>query len=443
MKAILRNYSEAYRGLPREVWMLSAVFLVSRSGQVVQTFFTLYLIEVLGYGLGTAGQVLAVYGFGYFLGTFVGGWLCDRIGPLRIQFLSLALSGLGCLVLEHLRALPAIMAMTFFIAVAAEAFSPANLSALAIFSPPQLQARAVALNRMALSLGLATGAAVGGWLAMRDYALLFRVEGAACLAAAALLGLLFRSHAAARARPASEPAPSGGDVHPLRDGAFLAFLGLIFLTMLIILQAWSTYPIYLTQVYGMAKSHYGLLMTLNGLLMLLFEMVIAHSTARFQPLTIMGVGSLLLGLGFAILPLGSTWTVAVASVFIWTTGDMLGTPAAGGWVARRAGTVHRGKYMGLYTMTWGLGWIVAPPAGAFLYQMAGPDSLWLALGLLGGLLWAGFELLRRWDRRSGTERPRPDSETESLCAVRSLPVEEFPCDVARTAAPVLEDVEAR
>lgn len=372
---------------------------------MVQTFLTLYLTEELGYGLGAAGQVLAVYGTGYLVGTSMGGWLCDRIGPLRIQCLSLALSGLGFLGLEHLRTLPAIMVTTFFIAVAEEAFSPANLSALAAFSPPQLQARAVALNRMALSLGMATGVAVGGWLAMRDYTLLFRVEGATSLAAAALLGLLFWRRAA-KVPSASGPVPSGGsggsgvEVNPLRDGSFLAFLGLIFLTMLILVQAWSTYPIYLTQVYGMTKSHYGLLMGLNGLLMLLFEMVITHSTARFHPLTVMGAGALLLGLGFAILPLGSTWTVAVASVFIWTTGDMLGTPTAGGWVARRAGNLHRGKYMGLYTMTWGLGWIVAPAAGAFLYRTPGPESLWLTAGVLGGLLWAGFELLRGRESRT-------------------------------------------
>ncbi len=97
-------------------------------------------------------------------------------------------------------------------------------------------------------------------------------------------------------------------------------------------------------------------------------------------------------------------------------------------MASRAGT-HQGKYMGLYSMTWGLGWTVAPLAGAFLYQVAGPDSLWLVLGLLGGLAWAGFELLRRWDRRSGTER--------------SIPIEELPRDVARASAPILEDVEAR
>lgn len=400
MKAILRMYSEAYRGLPREVWMLSTVFLVSRCGAMVLTFLSLYLTKVLGYRLGDAGQVLAVYGFGHLVGAYVGGWICDRLGSIRTQFLSLVISGLGFLVLMNLRTLPAIMVTTFFVAVADTAFSPAHFSALAAFSPSWLRARAVALNRMALSVGLAVGASLGGWLAMRDYALIFWGEGIAALAAATLLVILFRNHAAMAPPASSEPAPSGVDVHPLRDGAFLAFLGLTFLTMLIILQAWSTYPVYLSQVYGLAESHYGLLMTLNGLLTLVFEMVITHHyTARFRPLTMIGAGAFLLGIGFAILPLGSTMPFAVASIVIWTTGDMLGSPTAGGWVANRAGTLHRGKYMGLFTMTSGLGWIAAPAAGSFLYQASGPESLWLALGILGGLVWGGFELLHCRQRR--------------------------------------------
>ena len=281
MKAILRIYSEAYRGFPREVWMLCAVHFVNRTGSMVLAFLTLYLTKALGYSLGAASQVLAVYGCGYLAGGLVGGWLCDRLGALRILFLSLALSGLGFFVLERLRSLPAIMVTTFLVAVAAESFNPANLSALAAFSTPGRLNRVVALNRTAVNLAVALAPAIGGWLVMRDYALIFWVEGTAGLAAAALLAFLFRSHAA-KAQPASEPAPSGFDVHPLRDGAFLAFLGLNFLSMLISMQVLGTYPVYLTQVYGMAESHFGLLMTLNGLLILLFEMVITHCTETFS-----------------------------------------------------------------------------------------------------------------------------------------------------------------
>lgn len=402
-------YSESYQGFPREVWMLCAVLFVNRTGSMVLTFFTLYLTQALGYSLGIAGQVLAIYGFGYLAGALMGGWLCDRLGVLRILFLSLASSGLGYFVLERLRSLPAIMVATFLVAVAAESFNPANLSALAAFSPPSLLNRVVALNRVAINLAVAMAPAIGGWLVMRDYALIFWVEGTACLAAAVLFAVLFRSHAA-KTQPLREPAPSGLDVHPLRDGSFLAFLGLILLTMLISIQAWSTFPVYLNRVYGMAESRFGLLMTLNGLLILLFEMVITHSTEKLRPLTMAGAGTFLIGLGLAILPLGSSMLLAAVSVVVWTTGEMLGTPAEGGWVASRAGT-HRGKYMGLYTMTWGLGWVLAPLAGAYVYQTLGPDRLWLAAGMLGGLVWIGFELLHRRERRTRTSSQRPEPKT--------------------------------
>src|SRR6185295_18944524 len=72
MKAILRVYGEAYRGFPREVWMLCAVHFVNRTGSMVLAFLTLYLTKALGYSLGAASQVLAVYGCGYLAGGLVG-----------------------------------------------------------------------------------------------------------------------------------------------------------------------------------------------------------------------------------------------------------------------------------------------------------------------------------------------------------------------------------
>lgn len=394
MKKIFRIYADAYRGLPREIWMLSAVLFVNRSGTMVLTFLTLYITQELGYGLSIGGQVLAVYGLGHLIGCFLGGWLCDRLGSLRIQFLSLALSGLGYLALERLTSVSAIMALTFFVAVTAESFRPANLAALAAFSPERLKTRAVALNRMALNLGFAVGPAVGGFLAMRDYSLLFWVDGATCLVAAVLLRSLFRHRRAETGDAAGSAAPAL-EIHPLRDGAFFAFLGLIFLFTLFFFQGWSTYPVYLKEVYGLVESRFGLLMTLNALMVFAFEMVLTLRVERYPQLSVLGIGMFLGAFGLAVLPLGGTMAFAAGSMAILTIGEMLAAPAAGGWVANRAGATHRGKYMGLYTMTWGLGFVAGPPAGAWIYQHAGPDRLWLAVGVLGTLAWIGCELLRR------------------------------------------------
>ena len=394
MKTLLNLYGDAYRGLPREVWFLSAVLFVNRSGSMVLTFMTLYLTQELGWAMTLAGQVLSVYGLGHLLGALIGGWFCDRIGALRIQFLSLALSGLGMLALEHLRSVTGVMLSTLFVAITAESFRPANGAALAAYSPPHLRTRAVALNRMALNLGFAAGPAIGGWLAMRDYAWLFRVDGLTCILAAFLLLALFRGRQHRFAEDEAVLATTR-ELHPLQDRVFLAFLPLVILLTLCFFQGWSTYPVYLNEVYGIEESRFGLLMMLNALLILTFEMILTQRAEKLRPFSVIGVGTFLFGLGMAVLPLGATWMLAVLSVVIWTVGEMLAVPAAGGWVANRASPAHRGKYMGLYTMAWGVGFIIAPSVGAWVYQQFGPNVLWIGTGAVAGMTWLGFEWLQR------------------------------------------------
>jgi len=42
LKALIRVYREAYRGLPRAAWMLAAAALVNSSGTMVIFFLRLY-----------------------------------------------------------------------------------------------------------------------------------------------------------------------------------------------------------------------------------------------------------------------------------------------------------------------------------------------------------------------------------------------------------------
>ena len=56
---IIRLYRAAFRGLPREVWLLAFVALVNRSGSMVLPFFSLYLTRERGMGVVQAGTVLS------------------------------------------------------------------------------------------------------------------------------------------------------------------------------------------------------------------------------------------------------------------------------------------------------------------------------------------------------------------------------------------------
>jgi predicted MFS family arabinose efflux permease len=66
-------YKNAFGGLPKVVWLLSAIMFVNRSGTMVLPFLTLYLTQKLHFSVADAGIVMAFYGTGALFGTFLGG----------------------------------------------------------------------------------------------------------------------------------------------------------------------------------------------------------------------------------------------------------------------------------------------------------------------------------------------------------------------------------
>lgn len=409
MKTILQHYRETFTGLPREVWLLSLVLLVNRTGTMVLPFLSLYVTQDLGLGVEVAGLMLGAWGFGSLAGAFLGGWLCDVVGPLRLQFVALLGCGVGFLVMEHVTNpwwLAACVAVT---GLFADGFRPANSAALAAFTSDELQPRAVALNRLAVNIGFSLAPALGGPLAAWSYSWLFRIDGVTCILSALLLRHLFRhvfgkgpleTEADAARRPSGRE-----DLHPLRDGLFLLFLLAFIPIGMTIFQIFGVYPVHLKSVFGIGEARFGLLMSLNAVLILCFEMALTRLAEDRNALRVTGFGALLIGAGLAVLPHGSGIGITVVSLVIWTTGEMLTVPFSGGWVARRAGRRHRGKYMGLYTATWGIAFMAGPPLGAWVYAQFGPDTLWSSLGGFGLAIWAAFVALSLWEARSESHAP--------------------------------------
>ncbi len=80
---------------------------------------------------------------------------------------------------------------------------------------------------------------------------------------------------------------------------------------------------------------------------------------------------------------------------ILTVGEMIMVPTSTTLTANLAPAEMRGRYMGLYTLTWMVGLGVGPVAGGLLNDRVAPAAIWvggLALALIAAL---GFLLLGR------------------------------------------------
>lgn len=395
---VLRAYREAFSGLPRAVWLQAVGMLINRSGTMVLPFLSLYLTHELGFSTAAAGQVLAVYGLGAVAGSFAGGWLSDRVGPLRVQQASLLCTGAGFVVLGQLSGHAAIMAAVFCLSVVADAFRPATFAAVAHHSAVMVRTRSLALVRLAANLGVSVGPAVGGFLAVRHYELLFWVDAITCWAAALMLTATFSGLARSQARVGG--GATGSRVAPWRDGPYLAFLVLVALLATVFFQIMSTLPLYWREHLGLVEDRIGVLLALNAVIIVLVEMVLVRSIEHRDHLRLAGVGSFLVCLGFSLMPLGGGVLYIAGTIVVWSIGEMLSLPLTNAFASLRGGAAGTGRYVGAYMLAFATAFITAPLVGTFVYQRLGADVLWYSCAGVGVLLAVGFFWLSAVVRRS-------------------------------------------
>ena len=386
IRAIANAYRAAYRGLPRDVWLLALTLLVNRAGSMVLPFLSLYLTQARGLPAAAAGRLLSLYGLGSIAGAWLGGWLSDRIGATRTQQLSLIAGGAAYVWVGTLDSTASIGAGLFALSVVIEAYRPAALADAAERAPAGLHARAFALMRLAVNLGVGIGPAVGGYLALYSYRWLFVVDGLTCWLACIVLALALAPVAGERRGGTLPP----GVAPPWRDLPFIALLSFVVVLASVFFQLWSTLPLYYREHYGFREDTIGLLLALNPLLIVLFEMVLVRQLERRPRMPLIGLGAFLVGAGMGLMPLGGTLGFVALTIVVWTLGEMLALPLVNSVVADRAAPGTRGRYMGLYTMAFSLAFVLAPACGMLAYERLGPSGLWYGTAAFGAVLglWA-------------------------------------------------------
>jgi MFS family permease len=388
-------------GLPRESWILAAASLINRAGTMVLPFLMLYLTRELGFTPPQAGLMLGIYGVTALLCAPLNGFLADRFGVLRVMKLSLVSSGFSLWLIPIAKTKWQVLVAVVVLAITSEAFRPANLAMVSDLAGPQLRKQGFALNRLSVNLGMSIGPALGGFLADVSFRSLFWVDGATSLAAGAVLWMTpFRT-------PVAEPHPHPGHAPVasrlvFHDRRLLYFLFAMLPILIVFFQHTGTMPLYMVQELGMSAAIFGLMFTINTLLIVLLEVRINSATAHWSHRRALALGAFLIGTGFGALALARDIPAVIATVVIWTAGEMIFLPTASAFVSEIAPRGRQGEYMGYYTMSFGLAYAIGPWLGSVVMQRYGSQTLWLgcfAFGLVSALLLMRMALVLVYDAR--------------------------------------------
>jgi MFS family permease len=402
---------QGIRSLPRPVWILCAGSFVNRFGSFVAVFLVLYLRSE-GYSIAESGLVVSFYGIGNVAAAGAGGWIADRLGRRNAIALSMFSSAATLLLLSQAHSLPLIVVLTTLAGLTGEMYRPASSALLTDLTPAGERIPAFALNRLAINAGFAAGPATAGFLAEESFFLVFLGDALTSLAFGVIA--LVALPEGVRVRRGQER--RGEALRTIaRDHAFLFFLVASVLGAFVYFQGQTTFPLHVKES-GLSDSDYGLLISLNGLAIVFLELPLVAISQRFPYRPVLALGTLLVGLGFALNAVANDLPELALTVLIWTLGEIVYAPVASAYVADIAPEHVRGRYQGAWGLTWGLAFVLAPGLGAAVFAW-NQDALWLLCGALGVV--AAALLTPALGRAARARSGRPASEPRAAPAPRS------------------------
>ena len=392
MPNLIRETLRDIRAMPRALWVLTGGQFINRFGCFVYPFLTLHLHEG-GFDGAQIAFVLGAMATGGLVAPFISGYLSDAIGRRHTIVLSLVGGAVTILSLYYGRSVWEMAALALLHGTFAQIFGPASNALLSDIVPDEKRVTAYALFRLALNAGYAAGPAVAGLLYTRAPILIFWGDAITTLIFAVLAYTLLPHGLRTITGRVSSPQlawqswrDATRDLAKNRPALHLLggklFMSMAFIQIFYVL-------VLLAKDRGLSAVDYGIVMGCNGAIIVFAELPLVQWLKRYSPRPVLAVGFGLVGLGCAAFAWVETMPGFLGAMALFTIGEMISLPVSAALGARLAPEQFRGRYFGIYGITWGLA-SLAGSSGVWFYQQWGA-SWWLVGGFFG-VAAAGFML---------------------------------------------------
>ncbi|MGV9561150.1 MDR family MFS transporter [Streptomyces sp. NPDC003480] len=414
LATLRRAARETVSGLPREFWWLWTSTLVNRLGAFVATFMALYLTLDRGYSASYAGLVASLHGLGGVASSLGAGVMADRLGRRPTLLVAQSSTALSVALLGFMRDPVAIAAVAFVVGMASNASRPAVQAMMADIVRPEDRLRAFSLNYWAINLGFAVSSMAAGLIAEFSYLAGFLIEAGMTMICAIVVFVKL---------PESKPAPLAGEAGDdvrlgtvLRDGRFMSVVGLSFLVALVFQQGSVGLPVAMGRA-GFTPADYGLAIAVNGVLIVALQIPVTRLIEHRDPRRLLVVSSLLAGYGFGLTAFAGSVGAFALTVCVWTLAEIVNAPTQTGLVVRLSPVRGRGRYQGMYTLSWSVAALVAPLMSGLVIDRLGAGWLWALCAAVGTGAAVGYgALMRRLPAQETAADKKAGAEPETAGA---------------------------
>jgi MFS family permease len=297
----------------------------------------------------------------------------------------------------------AVYYLAFLTGFVASIGAPAASAMLTDILPAEKRTDGFGILRVAVNLAVTIGPAIGGVLAGVSYLLLFIIDCVVSIAAAGIVYL---------ALPETKPENPEGSIElsvmeslggywdVFKDRLFTNFIVLAFFTAVVYFQVTSTLSVYLNSHYGTSPQAFGYILSLNAVLVVLFQFLVTIQVKKHRPLWMMALGNVLYAVGISMYGFVKAYPLFLLAMVVFTFGEMVIAPVVQTLVANIAPLDMRGRYMAAFQLGYSAASAVGPLAAGVVMDNFNPHWVWYAGGIICCLVAGCYLILHK---RSGRQ----------------------------------------
>jgi MFS family permease len=411
IKVMYKEYPSAFKVLTL------ATFIDMLGSFLLYPFYALYVTQHFGVGMTQVGILFSIFSAGNIIGGMIGGALADKYGRRALIMIGLVVSGVGSIFLGFINNLSLFYGIAGFLGLVGNFGGPARQAMVVDLLPEEKQAEGFGILRVAFNLSATIGPLLGGFLATRSFMSLFIADALSSLITALIVFLVI---------PETKPQTLDGKPEEsviktmigykevIKDGAFMFFLIVSAITVLVYMQMNSTLSVFLRDVHGFSAQSFGYLLSMNAIMVVLFQMWITRKISKYAPMKMMALGTLFYMIGFGMYGFISAVYLFFIAMVVITIGEMIVTPVAQASVASFAPEDKRGRYMAFFGFQWAIPNLFGIIAAGLIMENLGPNWVWYLAGILSLIAIAGYWVLNYTTKTRFTKEMKSIDEEKDL-----------------------------
>jgi MFS family permease len=362
-------------------------------------FMLVYLHQVRGIDIATAGLALSTIALASFIGNPVGGSLSDRFGPRTALTIGLIFSATGAATLGWAAGAPMAFLAAALLGLGNSIAWPAFDALLATVVAPRQRSAAFAVRHSTLNAGIAVGAVIAGLIVDATRPATFQVV---YLIDAVTFLLFIPVLLAIPAVRSTTSAPDEQDQASyravVRDRLFLSVVGLSALVVTIgFAQYHAAFPGWATRDHGIPVSALGICFAANAATVVLAQLPVLRALSGRMRTTAICIACVIWALSWVLALVsghaGSGWPALagfVMTMVLFGIAETALAPTLTAIVNDLAPDHLRGRYNAVSALGWTTGFFLGPAiAGSALHSHNGTGLMaFLIIASLVGAIWA-------------------------------------------------------